>query len=126
MRDEPEKPPQDLKTRTKRFALRIIRVYTALPSGAVAQVLGKQVLRAGTSVGAHYCEAFRSRSDAEFISKLEGGLQELDETEYWLELLVDAEIIAAKRLTSLLKEINELIAIFTTCVKKAKSKRKRG
>ncbi|HKI19317.1 MAG TPA: four helix bundle protein [Isosphaeraceae bacterium] len=76
------KPRQDLKVRTKQFALRIIRAYTALPSTPVAQVLGKQLLRAGTSVRAHYREAFRSRSDAEFVSKLEGGLQELDETEY--------------------------------------------
>ena len=84
MRDEPDRPRQDLKVRTKQFALRIIRVYSALPTTAVAQVIGKQILRSGTSVGAHYREAFRSRSDAEFISKLEGGLQELDETEYWL------------------------------------------
>src|SRR5438552_2299163 len=124
MRDEQDQRRQDLKLRTKQFALRIIRVYSALPSSTVAQVIGKQLLRAGTSVGAHYREAFRSRSDAEFISKLEGGLQELDETEYWLELLVDAEIMPAERLTELCNEANELIAIFTTCVKNAKSKRK--
>jgi four helix bundle protein len=124
MRDEKNNGRQDLKLRTKQFALRIIRVYTALPSTTVAQVIGKQLLRAGTSVGAHYREAFRSRSDAEFISKLEVGLQELDETEYWLELLVDAEIIAAERLAELCKEVSELIAIFTTCVKNAKSRRK--
>ncbi len=117
------KPRQDLKVRTKQFALRIIRVYSALPSTPVAQVLGKQLLRAGTSVGAHYREAFRSRSDAEFVSKLQGGLQELDETEYWMELLVDADIIAAKRLTQLRQEASELIAIFTTSVKNAKSRR---
>lgn len=70
MRDETDKQRQDLKVRTKQFALRIIRLYAALPVKAVAQVLGKQVLRSGTSVGAHNREAFRSRSDAEFISKL--------------------------------------------------------
>lgn len=124
MRDEPDRPRQDLKVRTKQFALRIIRVYCALPTTAVAQVIGKQMLRSGTSVGAHYREAFRSRSDAEFISKLECGLQELDETEYWLELLVESEIVPAERLTELRKEASELIAIFTTCVKNAKAKRK--
>jgi four helix bundle protein len=119
-----ERPHQDMKARTKKFALRVIRVYSALPSTTVAQVIGKQLLRAGTSVGAHYREAFRSRSDAEFISKLEGGLQELDETEYWLELLVDAEIVNGERLGDLRKEVDELTAIFTTCVKNTKSKRK--
>lgn len=126
MRDEPDRPRQDLKVRTKQFALRIIRVYSGLPTTAVAQVIGKQLLRSGTSVGAHYHEAFRSRSDAEFISKLEGGLQELDETEYWLELLVESETVAAARLTELRKEASELIAIFTSSVKNAKSKRKRN
>ncbi|VEP14588.1 conserved hypothetical protein [Hyella patelloides LEGE 07179] len=69
---------QDLRKRTKEFALRVIRVYSSLPSSStVAQVIGKQVLRSGTSVGAHYPEAFHSRSDAEFINKIEVGLQEL-------------------------------------------------
>ena len=125
MRDEARQPRQDLKLRTNQFALRIIRVYTALPTTAAAQVIGKQVLRAGTSVGAHYREAFRGRSDAEFISKLEGGLQELDETEYWLELLVESNTLAPKRLAELRKEASELIAVFTTCVKNAKSKQKK-
>ena len=76
--------PVDLKLRTKQFALRIIRLYSAMPKSAVAQVLGKQMLRSATSVGAHYREATRSRSNAEFISKIQGGLQELEETSYWL------------------------------------------
>src|SRR5271166_4429556 len=104
MRDEKEKTRQDLKARTKTFALRVIRVYSALPATTVAQVIGKQVLRSETSVGAHYREAVRSRSDAEFISKLEGGLQELEETAYWLELLVEAEIVNGERLADLRKE----------------------
>src|SRR5947207_3340704 len=91
----------DLRTRTKRFALRIIRLYTALPNSNSAQVIGKQVLRCGTSVGAHYREASRARSDAEFISKLEVALQELDEAAYWLELLVESEIVAAEKLAEL-------------------------
>ncbi len=84
---------QDLRVRTKRYALRIVRLYTALPKSTEAQVLGKQVLRSGTSVAANYREASRARSDAEFISKLGIVEQELDETIMWLELLVEAEIV---------------------------------
>ncbi len=79
--------PQDLKIRTKEFALSIIRLYSSLPKTTEAQVMGKQLLRSVTSVGAHYREGSRARSNAEFISKIEGGLQELEETMYWLELL---------------------------------------
>lgn len=74
--------PQELDARTKAFALRIIRLYTALPKTTEAQVIGKQLLRSGTSVGAHYREARRAKSDADFVNKMEGGLQELDETGY--------------------------------------------
>jgi four helix bundle protein len=112
--------PVDLRTRTKQFALRVIRLHAALPNTTVAQVLGKQLLRCGTSVGAHSREGYRARSTAEFISKLEGGLQELDETAYWLELLVEGEVVSADRLRSLQQETNELTAIFVACVKKAK------
>lgn len=111
----------DLKKKTKELALRIIKLYVALPKTTEAQVLGKQVLRSGTSVGAHYHEAFRSRSNAEFISKIEGGLQELDETIYWLELLVEARIVRETQVKGLLAEADELIAIFVTCVKNMKN-----
>ncbi len=110
----------DLKQRTKAFALRIIRLYGMLPKTTVAQIIGKQLLRSGTSVGAHYREANRSRSDAEFISKIDVALQELDESIYWLELLIEAEIIPKSKLNNLLQETNELIAIFTTISKKVK------
>ena len=113
---------QDLRQRTKNFALRIIRLYSSLPSSTVAQVIGKQVLRSGTSVGAHYREAYRSRSDAEFISKIEVALQELEETIYWLELLIESELVPKKRLKNLLQEASELIAIFITSVKTVKQK----
>ena len=109
-----------LRQRTKNFALRIIKLYTALPKSTEAQVLGKQILRSGTSVGAHYREATRARSTAEFISKIEGGLQELEETVYWLELLTEAEIFAQQRMENLLEEAEELIAILVTIVKTAK------
>src|SRR2546422_6808836 len=100
MKDEMAQP-EDLKVRTKKFALRVIRLYSALPKETVAQVLGKQLLRSGTSVGAHYREAFRAKSRADFISKMEGALQELDETQYWLELLVEAGAVPPKQLQPL-------------------------
>jgi four helix bundle protein len=112
--------PRDLRMRTKQVALRIIRLYGALANTSVAQVLRKQVLRSGTSVGAHYREGCRARSTAEFISRLEGGLQELEETAYWLELLVEGEVMPADKLRSLQQETDELTAICVTCVKKAK------
>ena len=82
---------KDLKIRTKEFSLRIIRMYAALPKSTVGQVIGKQILRSGTSVGAHYREASKARSTAEFVSKLGGAQQELEETAYWLELLSESE-----------------------------------
>src|SRR5436305_8182137 len=84
---------RDLQVRTKSFALRIVRLFCSLPKTTEAQVLGRQLPRSGTSVGAHYREAMRARSVAEFISKVEGGLQELEETSYWMELLVESEIV---------------------------------
>jgi four helix bundle protein len=112
---------KDLPTRTREFAVRVIRLYSALPKTTEAQTIGKQLLRSGTSVGAHYREATRARSDAEFISKIEGGLQELEETRYWLELLRDAQILAWNRLAELDGEADELTAILVTVVKKRKS-----
>jgi four helix bundle protein len=114
--------PQDLRTRTSDFALRIIRLYVSLPKTTVAQVIGKQVLRSGTSVGAHYREGHRAKSDADIVNKFETALQELDETDYWLDLLVKAEIASAQKLELLIKETNELIAIFTTIVTKIKKR----
>jgi four helix bundle protein len=107
--------PQDLKPRTKAFALRVIRMYAKLPKNdTVAQVLGKQVLRSGTSVGANYREASRGRSKAEFISKIGDCLKEFEETGYWLELLVDSDCVSATKMAGLLDETRQLIAIFTT------------
>jgi four helix bundle protein len=110
----------DLRERTKAFALRIIRMVSALPRSSAAHIIGSQVLRSGTSVGAHYREACRSRSVAEFISKMEGALQELDETTYWLELLAESGIVKPTRLDELHRETDELIAIFTASVRTAK------
>ncbi len=119
-----EEQVKDLRVRTKDFALRIIRLYCSLPKSTVAQVLGKQVLRSGTSVGAHYRESQRAKSDADFISKTEGALQELDETSYWLELLSEANILPAEKLADLRKETDELTAIFVTIVTKVKKRTK--
>ncbi|HEX8735073.1 MAG TPA: four helix bundle protein [Pyrinomonadaceae bacterium] len=113
----------DLKTRTKSFALRIIRLYKALPNSVEAQIIGKQILRSGTSVGAQYREGTRARSNAEFISKIESALQELEETGYWLELLIEAEIISENKLKELYRETEELTAIFVSSVKTAKMKK---
>src|SRR3972149_5018423 len=112
---------KDLGSRTREFAVRCVKLYSALPKTTEAQALGKQLLRSGTSVGAHYREACRARSDAEFISKLETGLQELGETRYWFELLRDAEIVEWDRLAELDKEADELTAILVTMVKKQKA-----
>ena len=113
----------DLRERTEDYALRIIRLYVALPKKeAVAQTLGlgRQVLRSGTSVGANYREANRGRSKAEFVAKVGDCLKELDESDYWLGLLIKSKTVQEKQLKPLIEEINELIAIFTTIIKRTK------
>jgi four helix bundle protein len=95
-------------------------MFSGLPKTTEAQVLGKQVLRSGTSVGANYREAYRARSRAEFISKCGDSLRELEETAYWLELLVDGKIVPADRLAAVRQECDELIAIFVTILKSSK------
>ena len=116
------KDEKDLKIRTKSFLLRIVKMYAQLPKTTEAQVMGKQVLRSGTSVGANYREAYRSRSDAEFVAKIGDCLKELDETEYWLELLVESEIVTSAKMADLLDETNQLIAILTTIAKNTKQR----
>jgi four helix bundle protein len=118
-----KKRPQDLGIRTKLFALEVIRLFSYLPKTAEARVLGRQVLRSGTSVGAHYREARRARSNAEFVSKIEGGLQELEETVYWLELLAESRILAREEVTDLLNEAQQLLAIMVSVVRNVKRRR---
>lgn len=115
-----KKEENDLRDRTKEFALRVIRLFGALPKTTEAQILGKQVLRSGTSVGANYREAYRGRSKAEFIAKAGDCLREIEETAYWLELLVEAGIVTAEKLAPLRQETDELTAIFVTILRKAK------
>lgn len=119
MKDETE-PPFDLRERTTLFALRVIRMFVALPNTEEARVMGKQALRSGTSVGANFREAHRSRSKAEFIAKVGDCLKELDETSYWLELLTRSGTVPAPKLESLQDETQQLLAILTTISKNAK------
>jgi four helix bundle protein len=114
MSDEKE----DLRKRTKRFALRVIKLYESLPRSGSTQVLAHQLLRSGTSVGANFHEAHRARSDAEFLSKVGDSLKELEETAYWLELLVESGAVNEKKLQLLRDETSELTAILTSIAKK--------
>jgi len=97
-------------------------MFSRLPNTPQAHVIGKQVLLSDTSVAANYREAFRGRSRAEFISKCGDSLRELEETAYWLELLVDADLVRAERLAPLRKEAHELTAIFVTILKRSKER----
>jgi four helix bundle protein len=119
MKSENE-PPFDLRERTKAYGLRVVRMFVALPKTEEARVLGKQVLRSGTSVGANFREAHRARSQAEFIAKVGDCLKELDESSYWLELLTESGIVPASKLSSLQDETHQLLAILTTISKNAK------
>jgi four helix bundle protein len=111
---------KDLQDRTKAFALQIVHMFSGLPKTTEARVLGKQVLRSGTSVGANYREAYRGRSKAEFIAKCGDSLRELEETGYWLELLSEAGIATRDELQKLRDECDELTAIFVTILKRSK------
>lgn len=115
--------PEELRNRTKRFALRIIRLFQHLPHSGEAQVIGKQLLRAGTSVGANYRAAGRARSKAEFVSKIGVVVEEADEVVFWLECLMESGIVKPGLLTSLLAEANELLAIFAASQRTARRSR---
>src|SRR5690242_13956145 len=104
--------PEQLRDRTKAFAIRIVRLFRALPRTAEAQVIGRQLLRSGTSVAANYRAVCRSRSRPEFISRLAVVVEEADESCLWLELLRDTGVLPASKLEELLKEANELTRIF--------------
>lgn len=111
---------EDLRERTKRFALRILRLYRALPAKEDARILGRQLLRSGTSVGANYRAACRARSRAEFIAKLGVVLEESDESVFWLELLLQGGILSEEQMGALIKEAKELTSIFVTSLRTAK------
>jgi four helix bundle protein len=102
----------ELRARTKRFAVRVVKMYRALPRTREAQVLGTQALRSGTSVAASYRAVCRARSKAEFVAKMGVVVEEADETIFWLELLVETGIVKPNQMEKLLAEANELLAIF--------------
>jgi four helix bundle protein len=105
--------PEELRARTKLFALRVVKLYRSLPRTADAQVMGKQLLRCRTSVAANYRASCRARSRAEFVARIGIVAEEADESGFWLEMLVDAEIVRIDLLKDLLRESKELTAIFT-------------
>lgn len=110
-----------LKTRTKRFGLQTIRLVQSLPRTQSANVIGTELLRSGTSVGANYRSACRARSKPEFISKSSVALDEADESVYWMELLIEGGLAPAADLNILIKEGNELVAILTASVRTARA-----
>jgi four helix bundle protein len=112
----------DFRKRTKAFAVEIIHLYATLSKEAPVQVCGQQMLRSGTSIAANFREAYRARSRAEFISKLEQCLQEADETQLWLELLTEGCNVTNSKIVELWKECDELISIMVSWVKKSKEK----
>jgi four helix bundle protein len=112
----------DLRQRTKSFALRVIKLYESLPRSGSAHVLAHQLLRSSTSVGANFREAHRARSDAEFLAKIGDSLKELEETAYWLELLVESGAVSERKLESLRDETSQLTAILTSIAKKIRSR----
>ena len=111
---------ENLKTRTKRFALRVIKLVESLPKDEASRVLGRQLLRAGTSVGANYRAACRSKSRADFISKMGTVEEEADESGYWMELLVESEKASSAKLSALMKEADELTAIAIASINTAR------
>lgn len=114
--------PQELKNRTKAFALRIIKLVNAMPYSRAGDMIGKQLLRSATSVGANYRAACRAQSRADFAAKMAVVAEEADESLYWLELLVESGLIKPERLGELLKEANEIVSIVTASRKTAKGK----
>jgi four helix bundle protein len=114
---------QEFKLRTKGLALRVIRLVEALPRGRTADVVGKQLLRSATSVGANYRAACRAKSTADVIAKLPIVEEEADETLYWLELLIESDLVPASRLADLMKETHEIIAMTVSSIKTLRSRK---
>ena len=116
--------PEELSKRTKTFALRVIRLVDALPRRKTADIIGRQILRSGTSVGANYRAACRARSKAEFIAKMGIVEEEIDESIYWMDLLVDAGFVKSKVLAALMKEAREILAITVSSINTARGGRR--
>ncbi|MGL5923815.1 four helix bundle protein [Chroococcidiopsis sp.] len=115
---------QEFKDRTKKLSLRVIRLVGKLPNSYIAEVIGKQLLRSATSVGANYRAACRGKSTADLIAKLGIVLEEADECLYWMELLIESELVAADKLKDLMSETNEIVAMLVTSIKTLRTKNK--
>ena len=115
--------PKEMQERTKAFGLRVIRLEATLPRTAVAKVIGGQLLRCGTSVGANYRAACRAKSTADFVAKMGTVEEEADESLYWMELLIDAGLVPAEQLTALMKEGDEILAIVVTSIRTARQRK---
>ncbi len=114
---------EEMKARTKVYANRIVKLCAALPNNWIARILGQQLLRSGTSVGANYRAVCRAKSNADFINKLCVVEEECDESLFWMELLVDNNLIRASRLAGLMKEADEILAIVLSSAKTARTSR---
>jgi four helix bundle protein len=110
----------ELRERTKQFAIRIVRVFRSLPKTDETNVLGRQLLRSATSVAVNYRAVCRARSKAEFVAKIGIVVEESDETVFWLELLIETGILSKVRMQELLKEANELLAVFAASQRTAR------
>jgi four helix bundle protein len=117
--------PELLKERTKQYAIRVINLVQSLPAKRVAAVVGDQLLRSGTSVGANYRSACRARSPAEFCAKMGIVEEELDESLYWMELVIESKLVSAARLGPLMKEGEELLAMTVASINTARSRKQR-
>jgi four helix bundle protein len=115
-------PPEELRERTKKFAIRIVRLFQALPKSTEAQVMGKQLLRSGTSVAANYRAVCRARFKAEFVARMGIVAEEADESVLWLELLEKTNTLSRERLQDIMQEAKELVAIFSSSLKTAKGR----
>jgi four helix bundle protein len=111
---------EELKDRTKQFGIRVIRLVESLPGSKSVGIIGNQLLRSATSVGANYCAACRGRSKAEFIAKIGICIEEADESHYWMEILAETGLVSEERMTDLMKEASELTAILTASAKTAR------
>ncbi|MEG4518380.1 MULTISPECIES: four helix bundle protein [unclassified Microcoleus] len=108
---------QEFKQRTKALALRVIKLVSSLPKNTVSEVIGKQLIRSGTSVGANYRAACRARSTADLIAKLRIVEEEADECLYWMELIVEAKLVDVTNLRSIMSETNEILAMTVASIK---------
>ena len=114
---------EEMKARTKAYANRVVKLCAALPNNWIARILGQQPLRSGTSVGANYRAVCRAKSNADFINKLRVVEEECDESLFWMELLVDNNLIKPSRLAGLMKEADEILAIVVSSAKRARTSR---